>query len=95
MGNEAAVAHVGFFNVFARFYAHKLGHEAVANITVVFGLGHFGAFHQTEFHHFIVGNIVEGKEVGARLFEGGRKTFQGVGSRAGQQLARAVSQTFV
>ncbi len=94
-GYELAVAHVGFFDVFAGFDAHELGHKAVEDILVVFGFVSVGIVEQTEFEQFGIGQIVEGEEVGACFFEGRTVGLEGVGVNTGEDAARAVAKALV
>ena len=95
VGDELAVLHVGFGIGLAQLDAAELRHDAVADVAHISCLVGLRAVEQAEFHQFRIGHVVEAEEVGTGFLERGGEFFQGVGRRAGQQLAGTVSEAFV
>ena len=68
-GNELAVAHVRFLDVLAGNDAGELCHQAVHHVTIIFSFIGFGIGQEAQLDEFLIGQEVEGEEVGAGLFE--------------------------
>ncbi len=94
-GDELAVAHVGFLDVLAGLDAHELGHHAVENVLVVFGLVCVRIVEETDFDEFRVGEVIEREEVGACFLDGRAVSLEGVTLCSGEELARTVAETLV
>ena len=95
MGDEGAVAHVGFFDVVAGFDADELGHQPVHHIGIILRFVGFCVGGESQFSELRVGHVVESEQVGTSLFDGRAIGLQGVGVYARKQLARAVPQTLM
>ena len=52
VGDELAVTHMCFLDVFARLDTHELGHETVHLLLVITGFESFFVGQETEFHQF-------------------------------------------
>ena len=95
VGDHGPAAHVGLLDRLAELDPRQLGHQAVADLEVVFGLGRLEAGQEAQLDHLVVHHIVEGEEVGPRLLDRRVVVLERLGPDAGQELARAVAEDLV
>ena len=76
-----------FLHILTRLNTHKLRHEAVKHILVIFRLIGIRIVEQTEFQQIRVGKIIQGKQVGTRLFKRRAMSLKRIRVYTGQQTA--------
>ena len=87
LGDELAVAHMGFLNIFAGFDTHQLSHKTIENVFVIFGFVCVGIIKQANLDQFGVGEIIEREKIGAGLLDSRAVGFERVTSYAREQFA--------
>ena len=93
--NNLAVAHVSLLYIFTRLYSHKLSHETVKQILIVFSLIRLRIIKQSKLNKVRIGKIIECKKVGTCLLECRRMSLECVSFNTRKKLSRAMSQTLM
>ena len=95
MGYQGTIAHVGFLNLSAWLDTNQLSHQAIHDVAVILRLICLCIRHKTKVDQFLIGNIVESKEVGTCLLNRIAIRLQRIRVSAWQELSTAMSQAFM
>jgi len=86
---------MGFFQLLPIIHPHQLGHQSTPNLTVIGSSGHLRIGCEAHFLQLGVHHEIQGKQVGAGLFEGGSVVPEGFGGHPRVELTGAMTQTLM